>query len=99
MLNPMLPVTQMVSPRTRIRLSPPSWCSSDTYEYSIKETGASKKAGHVKDDRSPEKDASDLRNEWKAPFCSAGILSTLLTSPSAPDIVCVKVIKRRRKKG
>lgn len=85
MLDPMLPVTD--HGKFMDAYSIPSGCSSDTYEYSIKETGASKKAGHVKDDRSPEKDASDLRNEWKAPFCSAGILSTLLTSPSAPDML------------
>lgn len=34
-----------------------------TYEYSIKEFGANKKAGQVSEDRSPEKDASDFRKE------------------------------------
>jgi len=51
-----------------------------TYEYSIKETGARRKAGQVNEERSPEKEAKDLRNWWKAPFCSVGILSTLFTS-------------------
>lgn len=59
-----------------------------TYEYSINETGAKRKAGQVKEERSPEKEAKDFKKELKAPFCSVGILSTLLTSSlSAEDIV------------
>jgi hypothetical protein len=34
-----------------------------TYEYSINDSGASKNAGHVTEDRSPVNDASDFRKE------------------------------------
>jgi hypothetical protein len=60
---------------------------STTYEYSIRETGAKRKAGQVNEERSPEKEARLLRNELKAPFCSVGILSTLLASASLADIL------------
>jgi hypothetical protein len=53
---------------------------SNTCEYSMSETGANKKAGQVRAERSPVKEASDFIKDWKAPFCSVGILSTLLTS-------------------
>lgn len=82
-------------------ISPPS--DFFTYEYSISETGAKRKAGQVKDDRSPENDASDFKKEWKAPFCSVGIWSTLLTSPFSAIInqlnyVYIFVVKQERRK-
>lgn len=37
--------------------------SQGTHEYSIREFGANRKAGQVSEDRSPEKEASDFKNE------------------------------------
>lgn len=78
--------------RTARVLSSPSLASAmaakrsgRSHQYagnSVNDVGERMKGGAVKEERSPEKDAMDLRNEVQLPRCDAGT-----ASPAVSDIV------------